>query len=69
MFNRPLATLMALLWCLGSVSAMAADVLAKYRKARVDQNVYLCGNQDNQLEYRYDVEGKFRDQIASYVNN
>ena len=48
---------------------MAADVLAKYRKARVDQNVYLCGNQDNQLEYRYDVEGKFRDQIASYVNN
>ncbi len=69
MVKRCLAALAALLCCLGTVSALAAEVPAEYRKARGTQNVYLYGDQDYQVEYRYDVEGKFRDQIADYVNN
>lgn len=69
MFNRYLAALAALLCCLGIVSVRAETVPPEYRKAGSTQNVYLFGDQGYQVEYRYDVEGKFRAQIADYVNN
>ena len=40
-----------------------------YRAAGSTQNVYLYGDQDYQVEYRYDYEGKFKSQIAVYIDN
>ena len=69
MIKRWLTALLAFLCCVGSIPALGEETPVGYRKAGNTQNVFFFGDDGYQVEYRYDVEGKFSDRIAEYVDN
>ena len=50
-----------------STAAQAAP--EGYRKLPKGANIYLYGDRDFQVEYRYDIEDKYRDKFRSYIDN
>lgn len=58
-----------MLFCMIWIASSAENVPEAYKKAGAAQNVFLYGDQGYQVEYRYDIEDKFRDKISDYVND
>lgn len=54
---------------LGVPPASAETPPSGYTRAGSTQNVFFYGDKGYQIEYRYDCENKFRDTVASYVDN
>ena len=63
---RKLFTLLIVFATLCTVAHAAPE---GYTKAGSTENVFLFGDQGYQIEYRYDIEHKFRDQIKEYIDN
>lgn len=68
MRKRFLALLLALAALPGVFSARA-DAPKEYVRAGATQNCFLYGDSGYQVEYRYDIEDKFRDQLKTYIDN
>ncbi len=69
MLKRSIALFTVLLCLFSAVPAPADNAPAGYRKAGSTQNVFLFGDEGYQVEYRYDIEGKFNGPLNSYIGN
>ena len=61
--------LLAVLMTVIAGTATAGDAPEGYTPLRATENVFLFGEQGYQVEYRYDIDGKFRDRIAQYIDD
>lgn len=69
MRSRLFSRVLLFAFCLTLIPVRSLGAPAGYRKAGNTENVFFFGDHGYQVEYRYDIENKFRNQITKYIEN